>query len=84
VSAPSFRFTKRPGLVESFRRSIARVGDLPCDILLAVHPEFAGLSRKLAQRAQGATPDPFVDAKACRAYADAARRSLERRIAEER
>ena len=44
VSAPEFRFTgggAQPGRVEEFRRSIEKVGALPCDILLAVHPAFA-------------------------------------------
>jgi metallo-beta-lactamase class B len=44
VSAPAFRFTgdgKRPSLVPSFRRSITTVGELPCDILVSVHPSAA-------------------------------------------
>jgi metallo-beta-lactamase class B len=44
VSAPAFRFTgdgKHPGIVEEFRRSIAKVAALPCDVLLTVHPAFA-------------------------------------------
>jgi metallo-beta-lactamase class B len=44
VSAPGFRFTgdqKQPGTVAEFRRSIARVAALPCDVLLTVHPAFA-------------------------------------------
>ena len=44
VSAPEFRFTgttQYPGRIDVFRRSIAKVGGLPCDILLAVHPVFA-------------------------------------------
>jgi len=44
VSAPGFRFTGtpgHPGVVAEFRRSIATVAGLPCDVLLAVHPSFA-------------------------------------------
>ena len=44
VSAPGFRFSgdqKHPGIVEAFRRSIAKVAALPCDVLLTVHPAFA-------------------------------------------
>jgi metallo-beta-lactamase class B len=43
VSAPSFRFTadeKGHSRIEEFRRSIAKVAALPCDVLLAVHPQF--------------------------------------------
>jgi metallo-beta-lactamase class B len=44
VSTPGFRFTgdgKSPSRVATFRASIARVAALPCDILIAVHPQFA-------------------------------------------
>ena len=43
VSAPGFRFSdqKHAGIVEDFRRSIAKVAALPCDVLLTVHPAFA-------------------------------------------
>lgn len=84
VSAPGFRFTARPELVESFRASIATIRGLPCDILLSVHPEFSGMKEKLAGRRDGAAPDPFIDAGACRAYADAGAAGLEKRIAEEK
>ncbi|MDH4064795.1 MAG: subclass B3 metallo-beta-lactamase [Acidobacteriota bacterium] len=41
VSAPGFRFSgdaTHPSLVAAFRRSIATVAALPCDILVAPHP----------------------------------------------
>jgi metallo-beta-lactamase class B len=43
VSAPGFRFSgdaSHPSIVEQFRRSIALVRDLPCDIVIPVHPVF--------------------------------------------
>ena len=87
VSAPDFRFSgdaTHPSVVETFRRSIATVEGLPCDILLAVHPSFADMDRKLAARAQGAASDPFVDPGACRVYAANARQALERRLLQEK
>jgi metallo-beta-lactamase class B len=87
VSAPGFHFSAdatHPSLVESFRRSIATVAALPCDVLLSVHPEFSGLDRKIGLRNSGASGNPFVDPQACRAYAANASRSLDRRLAEER
>ena len=33
VSAPGFKFTAKPELVNAFRRSITRVAELPCDIV---------------------------------------------------
>lgn len=44
VSAPAFRFTgdaNHPTRIDEFRRSIARVAGLPCDTLIAVHPNMA-------------------------------------------
>jgi metallo-beta-lactamase class B len=80
VSAPAFTFTSQAGVVDAFRRSIAKVGALPCDILVSVHPEFSGLDEKLQKRARGVTPDPFVDPRACQAYARTASQSLDRRV----
>ncbi|HEV7498812.1 MAG TPA: subclass B3 metallo-beta-lactamase [Vicinamibacteria bacterium] len=87
VSAPGFRFSgdaTHPSLVDAFRRTIATVEGLPCDILLAVHPGFADMDRKLAARAQGAASDPFLDPGACRVYAASARQALERRLQQEK
>lgn len=83
VSAPAFRYTQVPGLVDALRRSIVTVERLPCDILLTVHPEFADLSGKLQRRVAGSKENPFIDSRACRDYAASAARSLDRRIAEE-
>jgi metallo-beta-lactamase class B len=87
VSLPGFRFTgdaTHPSLVESFRQSIARVAALPCDVLLSVHPEFVQIPKKLALRAKRPGTNPFIDTSACRRYAGAASRSLDRRVADER
>lgn len=87
VSAPDFRFTGgdgSPSLVETFRRSIAKVAGLPCDVLLAVHPDFAGMTRKLALKAAQPGTNPFIDTGACRQYAAGAAASFEKRIAGER
>lgn len=87
VSAPGFRFTgdaSHPSIAETFRRSISIVESLPCDILVAVHPGFAGLDEKLAQRREHPTSEPFVDPKACRAYAADSRKRLDQRIVEEK
>ena len=86
VSADGFRFTgsaNTPSIVETFERTISTVEQLPCDILLSPHPGFFGMQDKLGRRSAGET-DVFIDSNACRAYAGAARTSLERRIAAER
>ena len=87
VSDDGFRFTgdtTRPSTVEAFRRSIARVEGLPCDILLAPHPEFIGFAGKIARLKQRADENPFIEENACRTYAATARKRLEQRVADER
>jgi metallo-beta-lactamase class B len=87
VSAPGFRFTgdgKTPSIADSFRAAIARIEQLPCDIMLSVHPSFSDVEGKLRRRAAQPATDPFIDAKACRVYAADARKRLEARIADER
>ncbi len=87
VSAPGFRFTgdaTHPSIIDSFRRSITTVSELPCDIMIGAHPFVGDLDGKLEQRKQH--PDgsnPFIDPGACRALAGDAMRSLDARIAEE-
>jgi metallo-beta-lactamase class B len=86
VSAPGFRFTgdaTRPSITATFRQSISTVRNLPCDILLAVHPSFAGMEEKLRRRREKPGSEPFVDPTACRTYAAEAAKRLDQRIAEE-
>lgn len=82
VSAPAYRFSAHPDALAAFSRSIARIGSLPCDLLISVHPEFSGFWERLERRDAGRA-DALVDRDACRAYADQARRMLDRRLAEE-
>lgn len=83
VSNPGFRFTgdgTRPGIVDSFRRSIATVKGLPCDVLLTTHPSASGMDEKLKRGAA----EPLVDAGACRALADTSLAALDMRVRKER
>ena len=86
VAAPGFRFTgdaTHASVEATFRRSISKVGSLPCDILLAVHPSFAGMENKLRQRREQPGSEPFIDATACRTYAADAAKRLDQRVADE-
>jgi metallo-beta-lactamase class B len=79
VSADGFRFTdspRYPDAIADFRRGHARIGSMPCDILVTPHP---GASRLWERLARGTLRDPA----ACRQYAERAARSLERRLAQE-
>ena len=86
VSAPGFRFTgdsTHPSIAGTFRRSISTIGSLPCDVLFAVHPSFAGMEDKLKRRRDQPGSEPFVDPTACRSYAADAAKRLDQRIADE-
>lgn len=83
VSNEGFRFlgdATHKDLSKTFRRSIANVGGLPCDIMLSTHPEASALFDKLARRTPGVTPDPLIDKEGCRAYAAQAGRNLDERL----
>jgi metallo-beta-lactamase class B len=85
VAAPGFKFTAKPDVVTRFRRSITRLGELPCDIVVSTHPSATNLDGKLKKRAElkGAEPDPFID-QGCKALAATALKGLDARIAEEK
>lgn len=84
VAAPGFKFTAKPEVVNLFRRSISRMAELPCDIVVSTHPQATGLDDKLQKRAARKDgPDPFVD-HGCKALAANALKGLEARIAEEK
>lgn len=87
ISAPGFHFLadeSHPDLTAGFRKSIRTVAALPCDILLTVHPDLAGIPDKLERLQAGAANNPFIDSQACRAYARAAEATLDARAAEEK
>ena len=87
VSSEGFRFLgdrTHPDVSETFRRSIATVGALPCDIIVSVHPDFTGLFDKLKRRSTSPARDPFIDSAGCRTYVSSASQSLDRRLEAER
>lgn len=85
-SSPGFRFTGghgMPDITPEFRDSIARVAALPCDIIITVHPDVSGVLERAARAANGGGANAFVDPGACRAYANDALQSLEKRVSDE-
>lgn len=88
VSKDGYRYTDHPGLVESFRATLAKVAALPCDVLISTHPSATRMDDKVAARAKGglapgAPGDPFVDAGACKALAALSAKNLDARVASE-
>jgi metallo-beta-lactamase class B len=83
VSAPGFKFSEQ-GRGRVLEHSIEVISALPCDVLLAAHPALIGMDAKLAALKAHPETNPFVSAGACRSYADAARRRLDARLADEK
>ena len=76
VSADGYRFSDHRGYVARFRRSIARIASLECDLLLTPHPGASNFFERLSQ-------DRLVDPAACRDYAARATARLDARLAQE-
>lgn len=83
ISAEDYRFADHPTQVRWFRASFERLRKLPCDILITAHPDQSGGDEKMRRLIEGARPNPFVDAGACRAYADKFEALLDARLARE-
>jgi metallo-beta-lactamase class B len=81
ITAPGYRLVdhpERPQLIEEFRASVARIADLPCDLLITPHPEASNLFERVRgeavadpQRARGST---------CLGYAERAAEALEKQF----
>src|SRR5215471_15889218 len=82
VSADGYKYSSDRARVAAFRKSIAAVAALPCDVMITVHPGFSRLREKRA-RAQQGEPYAFVDPHGCRGYAGSMLAFLDRRLAQE-
>jgi metallo-beta-lactamase class B len=80
---PSYRLTGRnpsyPGIADDYRRSIATLRALPCDVPLGSHGVFFRLTAKRAALAAGHA-DAFVDPEGCRRYLDRSEAALNARL----
>lgn len=80
VAAGPFTYTGHPEVTAGLRASIDRIEGLDCGLLISAHPDHSGGDRKIAALEAGATPNPFLDPTACRAYAERARGRLQARL----
>ncbi len=78
VSTDAYRFADHPRYVATFRRSLARIAALPCDLLVTPHPAASRLYDRLAGRL------PLTSPTACRDYAATGAAQLDARIAREK
>lgn len=76
VSAEGYKFSDHPEYMAEFRKSIAKIRDLHCDILLTPHPSHS----RMIERAKSGT---FVGGMNCGEYADLKTAALDRRLANE-
>lgn len=86
VSDDSFKFTgdkRYPTALQDFTRTIERIESLPCDVLIAAHPEFVELWQRVDRREKG-DKDALIDPQACKRYAHAGRTRLNERVSRER
>jgi metallo-beta-lactamase class B len=79
VSAKGYRYADHPALLQGFAKNQALIASLPCDVLLAPHPEFSPLLKNMRE---GGSFAP--DANACRKFAEDARAGVEKRLADEK
>jgi len=87
VSAPGFKFSgdsTHRSRFASFEKSIEKVANLACDLLIAPHPELIDMAAKLEKLKSSPAVNPFLDPEACRRYASAAKQRLDKRVREER
>jgi len=77
IAADTYRFSRHPGYVAAFRKSLARIAALPCDLIITPHPAASGLYERLAGKA------PLTSTGACVAYAAAGTAKLDERLASE-
>ena len=83
ISDDEYRYTDEathPGVVGAFRKSIATVAALPCDVLLTPHPFVSNMFDRFGPKPAA----PLVDSNACRQLAAQANEKLDERIARER
>jgi metallo-beta-lactamase class B len=76
VSSDGYKFTDHREVVTAFNNSLVRVGSLQCDILLAPHPSASDMRSRLLAGS-------LLDTKACFRYANALKRRLDARLAQE-
>jgi metallo-beta-lactamase class B len=78
VKAPSY-----PGIADDFAHSIALLKSLPCDIMLASHGMFFGLTDKRAKMEAG-DKTAFVNPDSCKTYLAHAEKDYNDELAKER
>jgi len=85
ISDDSFRYSgdpRYPNASSDIRASIATIAAVPCDILIAAHPDFTGLLTAIGPQGDG-DRSQLIDSSACQRYAAAGRQRFEKRLEDE-
>lgn len=84
MATPRYRYSdiRYPERIENFRRGLAALATLECDVLITPHPEASGFLQRVARREAGESA-ALQDPDACRRYAEAAGVRLDEQIAKE-
>lgn len=77
VSSKDYRFSDHPAYLAAYRSSIAKVGALPCDILVTPHPSASHMIDRLVLGKE------LDDPNGCRDYAAGLTKQLDDRLAKE-
>lgn len=72
-----------PNIASDFERSFATWRGLRCDVFLADHGEFYGMSEKFQQLRAGSAQNPFIDPEGYRRYVGDAEERFRARLADE-
>jgi metallo-beta-lactamase class B len=86
ISDPSFKYSgdaRYPNARADMTASIAAFESMPCDILIAAHPEFTGLWSVFDEQGKG-NRAKLVDSNACKRYAAAGKARFEQRLSSEK
>lgn len=85
LAAEGYQFSapQNSAATAAFRRTFEVLRAIPCEILLTAHPDASGGNAKFARLQRQEDPNPFLDPRACEAYADRYEAALEERLARE-
>jgi len=86
ISDDSFKYggdQRYPNATTDMMSSIAALAAVPCDILIAAHPNFTGLWSIIDEHGKGDRAK-LIDSSSCTRYAAAGKERLEKRLAGER
>ena len=82
VSTPGYQLVGNgnyPQIADDVRSTLRKLGQLPCDVLLAPHGSAFGLSKKRALREAGG-PNPFIDPAELSAFVRTASENFEQQL----